>query len=297
MSLRLRRQLSSEGREVTAPGLTRMPSLSELSSSAMSRRSSIASVDDGPPSPALLSRTPSLAEIGKRFASPSPSPSRPDSRASESTSGDNDTTPKAGRIGNASTSLPSPTARRIVTSLSLPFGTMGQFNSTPPASPIRSQSRLSVPPTPAVTVDRFPLQHEWTFYTDSKIARSSRTVGEAAYQANLRAQGTFSTVEGFARLWQETLPPSRIEKDASMHLFKDGIKPAWEDGANAEGGRWIVSMPVRLPPAFFDESWLNLALATVGEQLDERDDLVGIAWQSRKSINRLQVWMRDRNGA
>ena len=82
-----------------------------------------------------------------------------------------------------------------------------------------------------------------------------------------------------------------------MHFFKDGIKPAWEDAANAEGGRWIVSMPVRLPPAYFDECWLNLALATVGEQLDERDDLVGIAWQNRKSGNRLQVWLRDRNGA
>lgn len=64
------------------------------------------------------------------------------------------------------------------------------------------------------------------------------------YEAGLAVVGEFDTVEEFCR----------------YHLFKSGIKPMWEDEANANGGKWVLTMkdnPVLLSSAaslgFFKE--------------------------------------------
>lgn len=33
--------------------------------------------------------------------------------------------------------------------------------------------------------------------------------------------------------------PESLEFNADCHLFKTGIKPMWEDAANARGGKWL----------------------------------------------------------
>ena len=47
------------------------------------------------------------------------------------------------------------------------------------------------------------------------------------------------------------------------------------------------------PPPLTDRA--DLVLAVVGEKLDDRDDLVGVSYQTKKSITRLQVWLRNAN--
>lgn len=43
----------------------------------------------------------------------------------------------------------------------------------------------------------------------------------------------FYQVELFARYFNWIEKPHRMENSANYHLFKDGIKPMWEDPANA----------------------------------------------------------------
>lgn len=54
------------------------------------------------------------------------------------------------------------------------------------------------------------------------------------YEAGLQRVGDFNTVEDFCRLFNWLKPPSQLEKNSNYHLFKDGIKPMWEDPANAQ---------------------------------------------------------------
>ncbi|KAG0018286.1 hypothetical protein BGZ80_007360 [Entomortierella chlamydospora] len=71
----------------------------------------------------------------------------------------------------------------------------------------------------------------------------------------------------------------------------DGIKPMWEDPANANGGRWIVTL-LNKNPELLDRCWIELAYALVGEQLDAGDDICGadyngfeIFWATQKLYN------------
>jgi hypothetical protein len=45
---------------------------------------------------------------------------------------------------------------------------------------------------------------------------------------------TPTQVEGFARYMNNLRLPSQLQKNANYHMFKNGIKPMWEDTANAK---------------------------------------------------------------
>ncbi|KAF9170505.1 hypothetical protein BGX20_008888 [Mortierella sp. AD010] len=98
-------------------------------------------------------------------------------------------------------------------------------------------------------------------------------------------------VELFARYFNWIEKPHKMENSANYHLFKDGIKPMWEDPANANGGRWIVTL-LNKNPELLDRCWIELAYALVGEQLDAGDDICGadynrfeIFWATQKLHN------------
>lgn len=47
----------------------------------------------------------------------------------------------------------------------------------------------------------------------------------------------------------------------------------WEDKANANGGKWVLTM--KSQPQLLDRCWSWLAMALVGEELDEGDEICG----------------------
>ncbi|KAI1311291.1 hypothetical protein EDD11_003504 [Mortierella claussenii] len=100
-------------------------------------------------------------------------------------------------------------------------------------------------------------------------------------------------VELFARYFNWIEKPHKMEIGANYHLFKDGIKPMWEDPANANGGRWILTLSSR-NVELLDRCWMELAYALVGEQLDAGDDICGAVLSRRTKADRLAVWVRDK---
>ncbi|CAG8705781.1 9641_t:CDS:2, partial [Dentiscutata erythropus] len=108
-----------------------------------------------------------------------------------------------------------------------------------------------------------PLQHSWTMYYDSKPVMTpgpKTPTGMLSYEENLQT----------------------IDK----------IKPMWEDPANANGGKWVISM--RNPP-LLDRCWTWLVCALVGEELDENDDICGAVMSRRIRGDRIAVWVRDKD--
>lgn len=51
-----------------------------------------------------------------------------------------------------------------------------------------------------------------------------------------------------------------VSEKVDFHMFKDGIKPVWEDQANCKGGKWIL----RLKKGLSSRIWENLLLAMIG---------------------------------
>lgn len=52
------------------------------------------------------------------------------------------------------------------------------------------------------------------------------------------------------------VPPSHIATNSNYYLFKDGIKPAWEDPANTDGGKWAIQLPRDKNRDTIDKYWL-----------------------------------------
>ena len=105
--------------------------------------------------------------------------------------------------------------------------------------------------------------------------------------------GEFDTVEEFCRYFNWLKPPSKLEKNSNYHLFKSGIKPMWEDEANANGGKWVLTM--KNNPQLLDRSWNWLAMALVGEELEEGDEICGAVVSLRTKVDRIQVWTRSKD--
>ncbi|CDO71175.1 hypothetical protein BN946_scf184845.g45 [Trametes cinnabarina] len=167
------------------------------------------------------------------------------------------------------------------------------------------------PKTPGLRIKapEHPLEHPWTLYHDtkSKVPYTPATAGSDnppnsahfappdtdEYEAGLTVIGEFDTVESFCRYFNWLKPPSKLERNSNYHLFKSGIKPMWEDEANANGGKWVLTM--KNNPQLLDRCWAWLAMALVGEDLDEGDEICGAVVSLRSKVDRIQLWVRSKD--
>ncbi|KAG8216327.1 translation initiation factor eIF 4e-like domain-containing protein [Butyriboletus roseoflavus] len=113
------------------------------------------------------------------------------------------------------------------------------------------------------------------------------------YEAGLTVIGEFDTVESFCRYFNWLKPPSKLERNSNYHIFKSGIKPMWEDAANAQGGKWVLTM--KNNPALLDRCWAWLAMALVGEELEDGDEICGAVVSLRSKVDRIQLWTRSKD--
>lgn len=122
-----------------------------------------------------------------------------------------------------------------------------------------------------------PLQHKWAIFLHypSHFTTYAQEASEEAC--------SFDTVEDFWRYF-EYIPLcskvfTHIEADTVIHpridgrvlegygLFKDGIRPEWEDPINAKGGHWEMKMAYDLD--ILDETWRCVVLGLIGETVGE----------------------------
>jgi len=117
---------------------------------------------------------------------------------------------------------------------------------------------------------------------------SKRTAGSKtmSYDQNLKRVATFASVEQFWSYYSHFIRPSELSGHSDFHLFKDGIKPMWEDSANKDGGKWIV----RLRKGLASRYWENLILAMLGEQFMVGEEICGAVISIRFQEDIISVW-------
>lgn len=124
-----------------------------------------------------------------------------------------------------------------------------------------------------------PLEYAYSFWFSKRPGKgqiSSSTSNSSGsnpinYDSNLRLVGTFNTVEKYWSYYSHMCRPQDLNGHADIHLFKDGIRPLWEDDANKNGGKWIV----RLKKGLANRCWENLILAILGEQFMVGEEICG----------------------
>ncbi|KAF2563427.1 hypothetical protein F2Q70_00014466 [Brassica cretica] len=96
-------------------------------------------------------------------------------------------------------------------------------------------------------------------------------------------------VEGFWASYCHLARSSLLPNPTDLHFFKDGIRPLWEDGANCNGGKWIIRFSKVVSARF----WEDLLLALVGDQLDDAENICGAVLSVRINEDIISVWNRN----
>lgn len=147
-------------------------------------------------------------------------------------------------------------------------------------NPDRMKEQQDVEPGP----NEHRLQFRYTFWY------SRRAPGKATsaqnYDQNLKKIGTFYSVEQFWKLYSHMVRASELSGHSDYHLFKDGIRPMWEDDANKAGGKWII----RLKKGLAARCWENVVLAMLGEQFMVGEEICGAVISVRYQEDILSLW-------
>lgn len=152
------------------------------------------------------------------------------------------------------------------------------------------------------------LENKWTIYDHEKSDKDT-------YEKSTRELASFSTVEDFWRIFNHyplvsdifnngvEKPTIGSKEITSISLFKNDIKPKWEDPSNRLGGEFSKRrFNKKNPLEEIEQDWENLVLACVGENLNE--SITGIRIvdssvpniykkKSYKLLYRIEVWFSD----
>jgi len=131
-----------------------------------------------------------------------------------------------------------------------------------------------------------PFQYAWTFYHD----RHSET---GNYEGRLTV--LLENIITLKPFWEayNRFPLENLKMKDSVHFFKRGVKPVWEDPRNVKGGSWTF----RVPKDKSEKTWKEMLLLAVGEQfadiIQPKDDLCGLSLSIRFNSNLIAIWNRD----
>jgi hypothetical protein len=151
-----------------------------------------------------------------------------------------------------------------------------------------------------------PFQYAWTFYHDKHAEGAS-------YEGRLTV--LLENIITIKQFWEayNGFPLHALKMKDSVHFFKRGVKPVWEDPRNMRGGAWTF----RVSKDKSEQTWKELLLLAVGEQFADviqpsksprslrkkadpltpgpGDDLCGLSLSVRFSSNLVTIWNRDGN--
>ena len=131
--------------------------------------------------------------------------------------------------------------------------------------------RTIVPGDSEAEAIEHPLQRQWTLWFDEPQGHKA---SKNSFESSLREVGVFSSVEGFWRLLDHVVLPSKMPTHSNYHCFETGVKPMWEDEHNRRGGKWVITFK---PGAhIFDAVWARTLVGIVGERINVNSAVCGI---------------------
>lgn len=136
--------------------------------------------------------------------------------------------------------------------------------------------------------------------------------GKTDYTQNTRHVASFSTAQDFFAIWNglpqpsELLDNKRIMREGkgsavavdALMIFKEGIKPEWEDKENTQGGHFQIHLKANTGGGQIDEYWNNIVLAMVGGTMDPSDQITGVRLVDKLSGKgptngiRIELWFK-----
>uniref|UniRef100_A0A2K6D1S1 Eukaryotic translation initiation factor 4E type 2 n=1 Tax=Macaca nemestrina TaxID=9545 RepID=A0A2K6D1S1_MACNE len=146
----------------------------------------------------------------------------------------------------------------------------------------RDKNQSSSKRKAVVLTSRHPSSTTNFWYSQDNPASTSSQSYEQRYQQHWH----LCPVEQFWRFYSHMVRPGDLTGHSDFHLFKEGIKPMWEDDANKNGGKWII----RLRKGLASRCWENLILAMLGEQFMVGEEICGAVVSVRFQEDIISIW-------
>ena len=96
-----------------------------------------------------------------------------------------------------------------------------------------------------------PLQYHWTFWYDKHSGAESASSTDYDERLYVLYEDV-ADIATFYRIYNN-YPWEKIPQRDTVHIFRKGVRPVWEDPENVKGGCWRFRIPKRKAQAFFHE--------------------------------------------
>lgn len=104
--------------------------------------------------------------------------------------------------------------------------------------------------THSKAIVKHPLNDPWTmWYLENDQKKTWEEMQNIVY--------TFSMVEDFWSIYNHIRQPSEVSQGNDYSVFKNNIRPMWEDAANKNGGRWVLNVAKQYRRSKLDDLWLD----------------------------------------
>ena len=97
-------------------------------------------------------------------------------------------------------------------------------------------------------------------------------------------------------MYNNTYSINEVISNTDYLIFKKGIRPEWEDPANKDGGKWVVTLPIEDDMVEeCDRAWLQILLYVIGGLFskEERDTINGMIFSIRDKHLRISLWCNN----
>lgn len=121
-------------------------------------------------------------------------------------------------------------------------------------------------------------------------------VNDSEYEKQVQKVGTFASLEDFWAIYSHLKRANQLDAGSDIHLFRNAIRPVWEDEANANGGKWIL----RFRKGLAARLWEELVFMIIADQVDmPSDEICGLVLSVRHNEDVISVWNKtcDRSRA
>ena len=113
---------------------------------------------------------------------------------------------------------------------------------------------------------------------------------QVPYEDTIHPMLKFNTEEDFCLAFKHLKHPSDLPIVWEYHLFKEGIRPIWEDKENKNGGKWVI----RVKKGVADRYWEILQMSLVDNCWgDLGEEICGGVVSMRSGEDILSLWLRD----
>ena len=139
------------------------------------------------------------------------------------------------------------------------------------------------------------LENKFSFWyrisDDLYQVQSKQPIDKKEYENQVKKIAEFDTIEDFWAIFQHLRKPDSCKPGIEFQMFKDPVKPMWEDENNKNGGR----ISIKLRKDYTTIIWEEMIFAIIGDVLPEniKYEINGIVVASRKDFNKLQIWFKN----